>query len=668
MEILGSFVLACIHSILFYRKEMGISILLFFIIENGILYYILEKRGRIKNKKGFLLMIPIVLLSSTYFIFSNTLFHIANIVVLIILNMLMLIIITHRRDFLKNYLYRILNLVLGTICDYKDGIEFIKRKTTEYRKDKNAINKNKIKKIITSLLIVLVIVGVVVILLASADRTFANIFKGLLVALKSINIRGIYHIILRFILMMVVMILFLTLILKLQKEYDNKEESTKENNGKFDLTIKLLLITLNIVYLVFCYIQIKSLLTIVTSRGIFNYAGYARTGFFQLMFVSLINFTIILLSNKYSKDKETYIKILKLFLVFFTIVIVICSMQRMYMYEMEYGLTYLRAFVYMILLTELAIWIPTTISIFNTKFDFVKWNMLIILCVYCMINFINIEKIIINKNINKANNKRPIDYDYISKIASEDSYAILEKKRNDNHISASDKIQITQILLDIAENSKKMDWQEFNISRWKIQKSNIDTKKLKEELEKEKQKNKISEDMINSNKSYIYHEKINTNEEYFVEQVDKVVGRALWRIEKVTNNGTKRTEMGKIDVSTPSRIKFFENGLGFLEKPDSIYCAKAELLITRDSGKTFTKIDFPKGEFTLSDPKGEKWEDCYDYFYLPTREKDGTLTVLVSGGYEGGYNGGKTRAKYISKDNAKTWEFVGEILREIVYE
>ena len=58
---------------------------------------------------------------------------------------------------------------------------------------------------------------------------------------------------------------------------------------------------------------------------------------------------------------------------------------------------------------------------------------------------------------------------------------------------------------------------------------------------------------------------------------------------------------------------------------------------------------------------GEKWENCYDYFYLPTKDEDGTLTVLVSGGYEGGYNQGKTRAKYISKDDGYTWQFVAEI-------
>ena len=146
--------------------------------------------------------------------------------------------------------------------------------------------------------------------------------------------------------------------------------------------------------------------------------------------------------------------------------------------------------------------------------------------------------------------------------------------------------------------------------------------------------------------------------------VDQVMGNALWGITKITEKGTKFTAINRITVTTPSKIKFYENSLGFLESPDSIYCAKADLLVTYDSGKTFTKINFPKGEFTLSDPEGEEWQNCYDYFYLPTKESDGTLTVLASGGYEGGYNHGLTRAKYESKDNGHTWQFVGEVFKE----
>lgn len=385
------------------------------------------------------------------------------------------------------------------------------------------------------------------------------------------------------------------------------------------------------------------------------------------MFVSFINFAIILISNRFNSKKEKIIKILNIFLVIFTIIIVLSSMYRMHMYEMEYGLTYLRAFVYIILLTELAIFVPTTMYILNERFDFIKSAFVIVVSVYCIINFINIEKIIVNKNINRTATQIPTDYKYISKIVSEDSYEIIEEKLKQSE-NSSEKSELTQILLHIANNKKEMEWQEFNISRWNINKKNINKEELRKQIAEEKNNIKEAEkakvEKQNKPENYVYNEVINEDEEYIVEVIDQVMGDALWGITKITEKGTKFTSINQIEVATPSKIKFYENGLGFLESPDGIYCAKADLLVTFDSGKTFTKINFPKGEFTLSDPEGEEWQNCYDYFYLPTKESDGTLTVLASGGYEGGYNHGLTRAKYESKDNGHTWQFVGEIFKE----
>lgn len=638
MEIIGSCILAIIQSILFYGKEIGISMLIFFSIGNGIMFYILNRKNKIKNKNAFWSMIPIILLSSSYFIFANRTFYISNIVVLIILNIIMFVILTNKKDYLKNYLYKALKLATDTIAQYEDGIEFTKKKTKEYIKTNKKIDKNSIKKVAFSILIVCAIVVIVIALLASADSLFASIFSGLGDLFENINIEKIYKTILRFAIVVVVYVAFLSFILSVQKENIEEAKKLKVNKNKYGFTIKLLLIVLNIVYLIFCYIQIKSLFARINLDGTFNYAEYARSGFFQLMFVSFINFTIILISNKYNENKEKIIKILNLLLVIFTIIIVMSSLYRMYMYEMEYGLTYLRAFVYIILLTELAIFIPTIMYIFNIKFDFIKWYFVIILCVYCVINFINIEKIIICKNLNRKIETIPIDYKYISSIASEDSYDILEEKLKEKSIGLSEKLEITNILLDIVSDSREMKWQEFNISRWIIKEKNVNTKELRNkiiELENTiKEEKEVSEKISKKQENYIYSETINENE-----------------------------EINTITVTSPSKIKFFENGLGFLERPTSIYCEKSELLVTYDSGKTFKKIDFPSGEFTLSDSKGEEWQNCYDYFYLPTKEDDGTLLVLASGGYEGGYNKGKTRAKYISEDNGYTWKFVGEIYK-----
>ena len=51
MEIVGSIILSITQSILFYGKEIGISMLLFSVIGNVIIYYILNKNKKIKNKK-----------------------------------------------------------------------------------------------------------------------------------------------------------------------------------------------------------------------------------------------------------------------------------------------------------------------------------------------------------------------------------------------------------------------------------------------------------------------------------------------------------------------------------------------------------------------------------------------------------------------------------------
>lgn len=54
---------------------------------------------------------------------------------------------------------------------------------------------------------------------------------------------------------------------------------------------------LNIIYAIFCFIQISYLFTKMTLPEGFTYAEYARQGFFELMIVTFINFAIILISN-----------------------------------------------------------------------------------------------------------------------------------------------------------------------------------------------------------------------------------------------------------------------------------------------------------------------------------------------------------------------------------
>ena len=76
---------------LFFDKSLGLSVLLFVAPITYFLIKILEKSKRIKNPKAKFFMIPIVLLSSTYFIFDNGFFYVVNIFVIPILIAIMIL-------------------------------------------------------------------------------------------------------------------------------------------------------------------------------------------------------------------------------------------------------------------------------------------------------------------------------------------------------------------------------------------------------------------------------------------------------------------------------------------------------------------------------------------------------------------------------------------------
>ena len=211
----------------------------------------------------------------------------------------------------------------------------------------------------------------------------------------------------------------------------------------------------------------------------FDYATYARTGFFQLMFVSFINLALLKITKQ---SKNEFVKILKTLLIIFTIVIVISAMFRMHLYEQEYGYTYLRLFVYFILATEILILIPILMNVYGmcgTRLNTFDVSVKIIICMYIILNFINIDYIIASNNIdrylqNPENNR--LDAYYISNNTGSD--AVEEKLKLYNidieKLSYEQKKFIDTAkefirydLKNYKETYKHMDWQEWNLSKWK---------------------------------------------------------------------------------------------------------------------------------------------------------------------------------------------------------
>lgn len=474
--IYGSIILSILQSIFFWRKEPGISVFLYTIIFITFLIYVLIKYKKVKNKNALIGIIPITLLSSTYFLYNNQFLKGLNSIVIIILIGIMCLYLTKDKIMDSKICQNLLRILFGALDTVDEVVNFFKRKRNEEIDEKS----EKIRKIGKSILISIPIIIVVLILLISADQVFASIFNNIFYYFGNIfSIKEMTNLIMRIIVIIIAFGYIGGYLINLVKEdtiYNQKEDDEHKEKIKIeDITMNTTLTILNIIYLIFCIIQFTNLFTQVSHNSNFDYSGYARRGFFQLMFVSLINFGIIFISNinKKEKTEKKYTKIMSILIIAFTIIIIISAFYRMYLYEQEYGYTYLRLFVYFILATELLITIPIIMYILKNNVNLVKSSIIIITTMYLILNFINIDYVIAQKNINRYfenNESKSIDLSYLIKNTDTDAIAQMAKLLNSKDMQV---VQSVKYYLkeqeEILEN-EKINLLELNLSKLRAKK------------------------------------------------------------------------------------------------------------------------------------------------------------------------------------------------------
>ena len=384
----------CIYnSILFFGKRLGLNVILFNIPLLLFMIYIFKKNKIIKNNKGLLFTIPIVLLSASYLVYDNIFFKIFNIIIIPLLFMLMYLYTIKESSTIKNLFTNIIKLIFLPFSHIGKLFKAISLKIENTFKKSN-ISKSKI----LSVLIVIPVIIIILALLSSADMIFNNIFNNFFDILKKFSIDNFLG---RLITMFILFIYLGSTISYLLFGFSKEEDRNIKEHKIENFTIKLLLTSLNIIYIFFDFIQIRSL---IFHQGLtnINYAEYARSGFFQLMFISVINIVIILLSKKSNKETR-YNKAMGIIMILLTFVIIISSFLRMYMYESAYGYTLLRLLVYVSLITETILLIPTLVYILNPKINILNYYVIITTIAYTTLSLSPVDYFIAKNNILNLN-------------------------------------------------------------------------------------------------------------------------------------------------------------------------------------------------------------------------------------------------------------------------
>jgi hypothetical protein len=111
--------------------------------------------------------------------------------------------------------------------------------------------------------------------------------------------------------------------------------------------ISIVLSALDLLFLGFVIVQARYLFggsALVETQAHLTYAQYARHGFFELVVVSVLVLPVLLAANALVRDRKQVVRALSAALVALELIVAVSALQRLRIYEQQYGLTELRMY------------------------------------------------------------------------------------------------------------------------------------------------------------------------------------------------------------------------------------------------------------------------------------------------------------------------------------
>lgn len=203
-----------------------------------------------------------------------------------------------------------------------------------------------------------------------------------------------------------------------------REEPSLRKQGTFPalngVTMLTVITLMNVAYLLFTLIQFSYLYgggQRALPPGV-TYAAYARRGFFELVLVAMINFTILIGSLYFTKTEKPWLhRIAQSLLVIFTLNMLFSAYYKMSLYEAAYGYTTLRLFVkfFMGLLAILSLLF--LLRIWRPSFPLIQYALISTLVIYLGLNYANVDGWVVKENLRRYGETEVLDLEYLLSLS-----------------------------------------------------------------------------------------------------------------------------------------------------------------------------------------------------------------------------------------------------------
>ncbi len=312
---------------------------------------------------------------------------------------------------------------------------------------------------------------VVLALLLSADAVFFDLFSGILEDLKlgSAVLMG---------LMTVAAYVFVYSFVRGLTTYRMPQRTAKEKKGEPVVAITFTSL-LAVIYLVFCGIQVLYLFmgNMRLPEGL-TWSSYARQGFFQLLFVCLINLALVLVCLAVFRESRI-LKALLTVISLLTYILIASSAYRMSLYIMHYHMTFLRLFVLWALAVIAVLFARVIVSVYREKFPLFPFcTVAVTVCYLCFAfakpdyqvakyDLARLEEVTADTQEGGRNGGFD-DYRYLAGLSA-DAAPLLAQGDVRERLAQEDVVQ--RYYGRVWERTEDMGLRDFNFSRWLAKKS-----------------------------------------------------------------------------------------------------------------------------------------------------------------------------------------------------